>query len=79
MATAAEKKKMDILSSPSGTDDLWAIMGMKKFSIMDNPKDDAAAETPDLGKPLLDSGLSVDLTISPVGDGSVVRLELSFA
>ena len=61
MSAAADKS---VLGTPSGVDDLWAMMGMKKFSIMDDGE--AKGEAPDLGQPLLSSMLvDIDLTLLP--------------
>ena len=72
-----------ILSSPTGVDDvndLFKLMGMKKFSILDSP--DVSDPAPDLGKPLLGSdepALRVTLTIESVANGERVRLRIDVA
>ena len=71
MSAAADKS---VLGTPSGVDDLWAMMGMKKFSIMDDAE--AKGEAPDLGQPLLSSML-VDIDLTPAADGNAVRVALS--
>ena len=80
MAPEGEKKGgANILATPSGVDnlDLWALAGMKKFSIMDVSDDAAAAEPePDLGKALLDSRLEVAVEITPTASGDRVSLSI---
>ena len=70
-----DSKKGDVFASPGGVDDLWSMMGMKKFSIMDNGKEDEAK--PDLGKALLDFPIAVEMVCETAGDGQRVCLSLS--
>ena len=71
---STEIKKSTVLSSPGGVDDLWSMMGMKKFSVLD--VSDKEAEKPDLGKPYVGQQVLVDLTTQAATGQSVV-LKLS--
>ena len=60
--------------TPTGVDDLWAMMGMKKFSILEPSKEE---ESPDLGKSYLNGPIDVLLECVPADDGVHVRIILS--
>ena len=68
----APQKKGDVLLGGGGADDLFAMMGMKRFSVLDTsdaeePKNDEASPA---------YGATVLLRLEPVADGTV-RLTLS--
>ena len=68
--------KKSVLASPAGIEDLWAIMGMKKFSILDDGNKADEEAPPDLGKPLLGT---VSCQLSCVAsDSQSVHISLRF-
>ena len=79
---AADKKKdsLGLLASPDGVTDLFALMGMKKFNIMDKPGE-ATEPEPDLGASLLGSkDHKVTVTFTPAGnDGVRLSIQISNA
>lgn len=58
---------------------MWSMMGMKKFSILDDGKTDVSDPAPDLGEPVLGAPVTkVELSYTPAGADRVrINLQIS--